>query len=60
MLDACVYNVGSNYRFVIVLSIFDTYMHHKLDVTILQQKGIQLHNYFQFRYFHQSYCSEFS
>ena len=30
-------NVGSNYRFVIVLSIFYICMHHKLDVTILHQ-----------------------
>ena len=68
MLHACAYNVGSNYCFVIVLSIFDSHMHHKLDITILQEavaQGItilqeavtQIHNYFQF---HHSYCSELS
>ena len=40
------HNVGSNYRFVIVVSIFDIQMHHKLNVTVLQQKGTQLHSYF--------------
>ena len=31
--------VVTNYRFVMVLSIFDIHMHHKLDVTILERKG---------------------
>ena len=33
-------NVGRNYRFVIVLSIFDIHRHQKLNVTLmLQQTG---------------------
>ena len=32
---------------VIVLAIFDTYMHHKLDVKTLELTCSQLHSYFQ-------------